>query len=370
MENDKNLETLEDEVKLLKGQLKQSIAGVRDYLLNMELPSSEFATVIAALGGGDGEQKITMKGSFTAPPDSGLGKPATEEAVEPASDEAYEEQDSDEAYEEPASDESYGEPASDEAYEEPFDELEPESQMPGEEEDLISPDESPRTGSESSPEDGLMDEYEDLGPRDELFSNEEEGETGETAENDEQEAALMPESELAEEEEEPMEYERINAEVSQSTPKVNLLANLTNWVAKAKKEIGYEQLPTFLEVYGISGHLSPELKEVILHLSEITLERPEDAGTAEIWSQSMLSLHGILTGGNAPLYPLKPSWNDGDSKTQPSEDEVIETEVEKVKDMPIKLKLVFPNGDGKGKEYCINLTPEADNNSSEDTPEN
>jgi len=41
-----------------------------------------------------------------------------------------------------------------------------------------------------------------------------------------------------------------------------------------------------------------------------------------------------------------------------------------VKDMPMKLKLVFPNGDGKGKEYCINLTPEADNNSSEDTPEN
>jgi len=360
MENDKNLETLEGEVKLLKGQLKQSIAGVRDYLLNMELPSSEFATVLAALGS-DGEQKITMKGSFSDGKDSGLGRPATEETEEPASDEEYEE---------PASDEEYEEPASDGAYEEPFDELEPESQMPGEEEDLMSPDESPGTVAESSPEDGLTDDYEDLGPGEELFSNEEEGETEETAEDDEQEAALMPESELAEEEEEPMEYERIKAEVSQSTPKVNLLANLTNWVAKAKKEIGYEQLPTFLEVYGISGHLSPELKEVILHLSDITLERPEDSGTAEIWSQSMLSLHGILTGGNTPLYPLKPSWNYGDSETQPGEDEVIETEVEKVKDMPMKLKLVFPNGDGKGKEYCINLTPEADNNSSEDTPEN
>ena len=84
----------------------------------------------------------------------------------------------------------------------------------------------------------------------------------------------------------------------------------------------------------------------------------------------MLSLHGILTGGNAPLFPLKPAWNDGASETQSGEEEVIETEVEKVKDAPMKLKLVFPNGDGKGKEYCINLTPEADDESSEDTTEN
>jgi hypothetical protein len=357
MANEKNLDTLEEELKLMKGELKQSLASVRDYLLNMELPSSEFATVIAALGG-DGEQKMTMKGSFSAPPDSGLGGPATEEKEEPASHEEYEE------------------PASDEAYEEPLDEeLEPESELPEEEEDLINPDEPLGSRSESSPEDGLTDDYEDLGPEDGLFANEEEGEegeageTGETADNYEQDAAFIPESELAEEEEQPMEYERINVEVSQSTPKVNLLANLTNWVAKAKKEIGYEQLPVFLEVYGISGHLSSELKEVILHLAEISLEKPEDTSTAEIWSQAMLSLHGILTGGNAPLYPLKPSWHDG-SEMPPGEDEVIETEVEKVKDMPIKLKLVFPNGDGKGKEYCINLTPEADNNGSEDTPDN
>ena len=131
-----------------------------------------------------------------------------------------------------------------------------------------------------------------------------------------------------------MEHEKINAEASQSIPKVNLLANLINWVAKAKKEIGYEQMPIFLEVYGISGHLSPELKEVILHLADITSEQPENTNTAEVWSQSMLSLHGILTGGDAPLYPLKPSWNDGDSEIQPSEDEVTEAEVDKPKDMP------------------------------------
>ena len=161
-----------------------------------------------------------------------------------------------------------------------------------------------------------------------------------------------------------MEHEKITAEVSQSTPKVNLLANLINWVAKAKKDIGYEQMPTFLEVYGISGHLSPELKEAILHLAEITAEQSEDANKAEIWTQAMLSLHGILTGGDAPLNPVKPDWNEGISEIPPEEDEVVETVVNKRKDTPVKLKLVFPNGDDKGKEFCINLTPETDNNGS------
>jgi hypothetical protein len=173
----------------------------------------------------------------------------------------------------------------------------------------------------------------------------------------------MPESELPVEEE-PMEYGNINAEVSQSTPKVNLLANIVQWVAKAKREIGKEQLSTFLEVYGISGHLSPELKEVILHLADITSEQPAAANAAEVWGQSMLSLHGILTGGDAPLHPVKPFWNDGDNEIQPSEAEIIEVESAKPKDIPVKLKLVFPNGDGKSKEFCIDLNPEMEDNGS------
>ena len=59
MENNKQLDTMEEELKLLKGEVKQSLTNVRDYLLNMELPASEFATVLAALGGGgSGTQKI------------------------------------------------------------------------------------------------------------------------------------------------------------------------------------------------------------------------------------------------------------------------------------------------------------------------
>jgi hypothetical protein len=34
--------------------------------------------------------------------------------------------------------------------------------------------------------------------------------------------------------------------------------------------------------------------------------------------------------------------------------------VDKAKDKPLKLKLVLPDEDGEEKEFCINLTPEAE----------
>lgn len=336
MEANKRIETMEEELKLMKGELKQSLASVRDYLLNMELPSSEFATVIAALGSGDGgETKITLKGSFSPPPASRSGKSAREE------------------------------PSPEEPQEEPLEEelIEPESELPQEDE-LIDRNESLMPESELPQEDGLIDQGGGLEPASELLSVEEPLEEEGGEEPGERDESLMPESELLTEEEQQMGRGKINAEASQSTPKVNLLANLIQWVSRAKKEIGSEQLPIFLEVYGISGHMSPELKEVIMHLADVASDQPEDVKTAEIWSQSMLSLHGILTGGNAPLYPVKPLWNDGGGEIQLSEDEVTESEADKPKDMPLKLKLVFPNGDGKSQEFCINLSPEVDNNGS------
>jgi hypothetical protein len=97
-------------------------------------------------------------------------------------------------------------------------------------------------------------------------------------------------------EEELMEYKKISPELDQSVPGVNLLANLISWSAIARKEIGDEQLPTLLEVYGISGNLSPEMKDVILNLAEITSKKSGENNPAESWSNSMLALHGILTG--------------------------------------------------------------------------
>jgi hypothetical protein len=52
---------------------------------------------------------------------------------------------------------------------------------------------------------------------------------------------------------------------------------------------------------------------------------------------------------------------DSDDEAAASDEEIIE--VDKNKDKPAKLKLVFPGGNGKSKEFCINLTPEEDGDS-------
>jgi hypothetical protein len=334
---DKKLESLQEEIKLLKGEVKSSLASVRDYLLNMELPSSEFSTILAALNADGTSQKVTIEGNLANTMTNKPEEPGTEETVEEMQDEADEEA---------------------------TDELE----QPAEDEDLLNVEEPTEDETEELSDENLVNEDETLEPEDALPAEDEADENEEIDTSDEQDEAITPESELPVEEEQPMENELTATDVNLLTPKVNMLANLINWVARAKEEIGYEQIPTFLEVYGISGHLSSELKEVIIHLSEITRERPEVANNAEVWSQAMLALHGIITGGDAPLHPVMPSWTDDASETQPVEEEIIE--IDKAKEKPVKLKLVFPDGNGKSKEFCINLSPEEDRKKSSSPPDN
>ena len=363
MAEDKQIETMQDEIKLLKGEVKQSLASVRDYLLNMELPSSEFSTILAALGG-DGHQKVTIDGAIA----NAIGNKAAEALTEEPQDVVPAEQiteESDEGEEETVPDDEdlldmdnlmggQSGMASDESQIGDEADLSPEDSLFSPDETELSPDETELSPDETelSPEDTL--EEETLGDDDEFSEPEEFLEQGETD---------TPEPEMSEEEEQPVDYDRITtAEADSAIPKVNMLANLINWISKAKQEIGYDQLPTFLEVYGISGHLSPELKEIIIHLAEISAERPEVINNAEVWSQSMLSLHGILTGGDAPLNPVIPSWTEASSEAEPTEEEIIE--VDKHQESPAKLKLVFPNGDGKSKEFCIDLNLEENNDDS------
>jgi len=327
MESEKQLQTIEEELKLLKGELKQTLSSVRDYLINMELPTTEFSTILAALGDG-GDQTVNMKGTFSLPPES---VPKDEPENKP---------------EDKAKDEPENEPSESEA--------ESVSEKESSGSSKVTEGKEPHMSAANEPE--TVEENLEYGEEPEMEETVEE--TFETEE------PFMPDAELPFEEEQQIEYEKISSELSKSVPKVNLLANLVSWVSLAKKEIGDEQLSTFLEVYGISGNLSPELKDVILHLAEITTEKPGDGNMAEVWSNSMLSLHGILTGGDAPLNPVRPHWNEIDEELEPEENEVIEIQ-EEPEEPPVKLKLVFPNGDGKGKEYCIDLTPEIDTSDSE-----
>jgi hypothetical protein len=79
---DKRLETLQEEIKLLKGELKHSLASVRDYLPNQELPSAE----LSALGNLDGgEQRIAVKSLDS--PDAAAGLDGEVMASLPGEDE-------------------------------------------------------------------------------------------------------------------------------------------------------------------------------------------------------------------------------------------------------------------------------------------
>ena len=313
MADEKRLETLQEEIKLLKGELKHSLASVRDYLLNQELPSAELMNLA------DGAQKITLDTAGSAAA-SALGNDMMDLPGAAAVEE----------------------------------------ETPPEDEELFSVEPPPGDEEETTPEEPSLNQ-EPIGktPEDDLVSSEED-----VPESPQDEAVAERPAEEPHEEE-PMEYHR-TYDAGPAPPRVNMLANLITWVAKAKKDIGYEQLPVFLEVYGLSGHLSPELKEVILHFAEITADRPEASGDAETWSQVMLTLHGILTGGDAPLHPTIPSWSSRvktpAAEPAPEEDELIE--VDRPEAPPVKLKLVFPDG-GKSKEFCIDLTPESDNGGSQ-----
>jgi len=347
MSDEKRLETLSEEIKLLKGEIKNSLTSVRDYLLNMELPSSEFSTILAALSGDNGGQKMSL--------DGGLGnkQPVEEpiqEAANPADDLAQ-----------PPPDENLLDMEQPEDLLEDIPEAQPLSQEQEQEteelvetEDTVEPEEVVEEEEEEEEEPEEEEETEEPEDMEESEPDEEDLELPEAEDEDN-----VQELDIPAEEEQPMELERTTADASQGTPKVNMLANLINWVANAKREIGDELLPTFLDVYGVSGHLSLELKEVILHLADRTQEKTEPCTDAEVWSRAMLSLHGILTGGDAPLNPPIPSWKEALDE-QGQEEEIIE--VDKSSDKPMKLKLVLPGGNGKAKEYSLDLTPEDNDN--------
>jgi hypothetical protein len=175
----------------------------------------------------------------------------------------------------------------------------------------------------------------------------------ERARNLEQECSL--EEKLPERSREVNEVNEMKGEAVHATSQVNLLANLIRWVSVAKKDVGIEQLPIFLETYGIGGDLPPELKEGILRLADVIEEKTADVDGADAWSRLILELHGILTGGGAPLLPPSSFLGSTDESQLEEQSEGVDAANE-----PVRLKLVLPGGDeGQEREFSITLTPDA-----------
>jgi len=148
--------------------------------------------------------------------------------------------------------------------------------------------------------------------------------------------------------------EEVEEQASEPGPQVNLLANLIRWVSVARKEIGDEQLPVFMELYRSSGYLSPEMEQLILHLSEVMTQESVEINSADTWGYLILQLHGILAQGGTPLQPLTPSPSNHNEVEQSK----AKAEEQSQEDQPIRLKLVLPIGGGVEKEFSLALAPE------------
>ena len=257
MDADKRVKTLEEEFKLLKGELKQTLSGIRDYLHEVEMPSSEYASVMEVLKN-DSSQKIVMEGNFSLP----------------------------------KAEESSG-----------------------------------KGGGVSATAEELKEES--LEPAPNL---------------EEPEAVDQPRGQ--------MEY---TVEPGQSAPPANMLASLVRWASNARRELGVEQLPLLLEVYGSSGYLDPELKQMIMQLADVTVEQIGEANLAERWSRLILELHGILTGDNGAAHIFRPFSGDGESDMAGEEAGEAENGGSKREDKPMKLKLLLSDGDSSDQEFEIDL---------------
>lgn len=384
---DERIQTLEDEFKLIKGELKQTLVNVHGFLVDLNLPALQEEGSIS---------EIHMHSEYHRPGGEAPGPDSGSELSPPPPSEVG-------------------------------GLMPPEPMSQNVDQGMPSVSQMPPAGSPPPAEAAVQDQamvLEDTTP----FQEEEICSPPEAAEMVEQYQEEIETRGLDQNQGEPEQHEevKVKEEVSQYASQVNLLANLIRWVSVAKREMSNGQLSAFLDVYSIGGHLSAEVREVILHLAEtiaaksactrgdIALlinanpdaEPPTEAKTdmspspnsgadADVWSRLILELHGILSRGSASFHPLKMLWNGHsenealqnkaggeteDNSTNPQnlavakgrklENKSLKKGKSKAKgkksnDRPARLKLVLPISDGEVKEFSIgefsmNLTSEGE----------
>lgn len=81
---------------------------------------------------------------------------------------------------------------------------------------------------------------------------------------------------------------------------INLLSNLVYWTARAKQRVGEAQLRDILQLYIQTGHSRPEFQDLMLQISAMVdadSVYPSENPREREWVELMFHLHGILTGG-------------------------------------------------------------------------
>ena len=351
------LQTLEGEFKLIKGQLRQSMIDVREFLQGLKVPAD------VSKGKEPDKLKIDLDTDSSGSPSEGMagaepapsgeeGSPSLPEFGEeeplPPMDDLMGDQSPSSGDDDSGgggSGDSGGSGGEGDSTEsgpgQPQDELLGSEPGLGPEPGLPPLDDMPGMGDDDF-KPGGQQPWQDL-PRQEMTPGP----------FDEEEAAEQPTQgeEWRGELPQDTEVNKMKEDAVQAVAKVNLLANLIRWVSVAKRDVGMEQMPVFLDTYAIGGPFSPELKDGILRLAEVVEERSVEADNADAWSRLILELHGILTGGGEPLVPSTSFLHTEAESHQEGPTEANE---------PVRLKLVLPTGsDGQQKEFSITLTPDA-----------
>jgi hypothetical protein len=383
MANDDRIKVLEDEFKLIKSELKQTLSSVRDFLLDLKLPPTpmdarslpkDIQMPGAGNQGGGPSSASASAGSGSGGSPAAAQPPVMEVPPKPA--------------------------------------VEPEPVA-----EAIEPEQEPVDS-------GMENEIPLEEAEDELVSEQE-------TEEPEEDETGMSSGDMPGEEGFTGGF-GVKQEARAATPQVNLLSNLVRWVATARKEITAAQLPAFLDIYATTGNLKDEMKTLILKLSEVTAEGepelrtdkiarlneelaicleingnsarlPADVKTkiqrlmelilkqsaclnkADSWSQLMLELHGILAGAAGAWEPLATdALSLLDQKAQEADEsrnDLDEPGVEEdlmpgvpdsgygngfssrsMKGQPARLRLIMPVGDGSEQELELgNLFIATDN---------
>ena len=88
---------------------------------------------------------------------------------------------------------------------------------------------------------------------------------------------------------------------------VNLLANLMRWVGSVKCRLGVQQMRLLVELYRLTGHLTPIVEKAITRLASLRIlpdESDHHVFTQDDLIDTLLQLHGINYGsGSLPVGP-------------------------------------------------------------------
>ncbi len=254
---EKKVEAMEGEVKLMKGELKETLTNVRDFLLSLKLPPSP----VEGLEMGE-TTRLAIDGGLSLAAASSAVQQSVKESVEVAGERPVTRQVEPDP---PAVFSVTGVP--------------PRAQFRGVVSSPQTVVDEPSSPGAEAPETARFVEVEGA-PQ--SAASEPSEKQGQRKQFEEGEVVSFPQRKREEEIPEP-----VTEQAGGPTPQVNLLANLLRWVSVAAKEIGIGQLPTFLDVYGTTGNLSPEIRKVILRFAGVVEQMPSEARSASVLSELM-----------------------------------------------------------------------------------